>query len=276
MARDGVHKHWYSAAELADLGLPGLPSERSRIAHFARDNRWAEKHDRAGEPLSRPRAGRGGGSEYHVTLLPASSILDLIRRGLLEASYAPEIPASDAPKTDERGVGERGVGTWGWYAAQLAATRAEAERRLKVVQTVDAALSAGLKRAAAVNHAASVHSVSAATIWNWLAALKGVAVADRLPALAPRRKGGGVKVEIHPEVMTYYKSLFLTPEERTFAACYFYTQRWAKPLGLPLPHPKTLQRELERTVPREVMILKRKGVVAGCQRHRARHAGHGP
>jgi hypothetical protein len=107
-----------------------------------------------------------------------------------------------------------------------------------------------------------MHAVSGATVWNWLAVLKGVAVADRLPALAPRRKGGGVKADIHPEVMTYYKSLYLTPEERTFSACYFYTKRWAGPLGLPMPNPKTIQRELERTVPREVIVLKRKGVKA--------------
>jgi len=252
-------KHWYSPADLADLALPGLPAERSRIAHMARDQRWGEQHNAAGEPLSRPRAGRGGGSEYHASLLPPSAVLELVKRGLLEPSYVSVTEVTETPSP------ERGEGTWGWFEAQTAKVKAEAQRRLMIVQAVDAAKLAGLKANAAVARAAAQHGVSAATIWNWLKLLAGVAVADRLPALAPRRKGGGVRVEVDDELFTIFKSDFLRPSGPSYSECYRRTLKIAKVRGITLPPVKTLQRRLEAEVPAEVIKLKRDGMDAVIQ-----------
>jgi hypothetical protein len=77
-------KQFYTAAELAALGLPGLSRAKRKINERAAAERWALRADDKGAPFARPRVGRGGGLEYHIQLLPASARLELAKRGLLE------------------------------------------------------------------------------------------------------------------------------------------------------------------------------------------------
>ena len=58
-------KLWFTASELADLRLPGLPDSKRGIAKLADRDGWAERTS-----LCRTRAGVGGGLEYHIDLLP--------------------------------------------------------------------------------------------------------------------------------------------------------------------------------------------------------------
>lgn len=51
---------WFTAADLAALHLPDLPATESGIIRRARRDGWT----------SRPRSGRGGGIEYHISALP--------------------------------------------------------------------------------------------------------------------------------------------------------------------------------------------------------------
>jgi hypothetical protein len=50
-------KAWFSAAELADLRLPGLPAEIRSVQRRAVEEQWAERRSLDGELLSRPRKG---------------------------------------------------------------------------------------------------------------------------------------------------------------------------------------------------------------------------
>ena len=79
----GGNKHWYTAAELADLALPGLPKTKRKINELAADSRWAFKTDDRDQALARPRAGRGGGFEYHWSILPPATKTAMVQRGLV-------------------------------------------------------------------------------------------------------------------------------------------------------------------------------------------------
>lgn len=58
---DGELKEWFSAAELAELRLPGLPATRGGIARVAREQCWATRQQRV----------RGGDRKlYHFADLP--------------------------------------------------------------------------------------------------------------------------------------------------------------------------------------------------------------
>ncbi len=59
-------KLWNTTAELAALALPGLPATRQGWDEHAASEGWADQPGK-----SRPRAGRGGGVEYHISLLSA-------------------------------------------------------------------------------------------------------------------------------------------------------------------------------------------------------------
>lgn len=62
-------QNWFSAQDIADLvkctGFKHFPSSKRRIQDFAKREEWAANGD-----LFRKRKVRGGGLEYHISLLP--------------------------------------------------------------------------------------------------------------------------------------------------------------------------------------------------------------
>ncbi|WP_056036558.1 Mu transposase C-terminal domain-containing protein [Loktanella sp. 3ANDIMAR09] len=83
-------KEWMTAAEIAAMGLEGLPKSTQKITARARQDEWRK----LGPNLARKRAGRGGGWEYHVTCLPPAALADWeLRRERALTPAAPKPPA---------------------------------------------------------------------------------------------------------------------------------------------------------------------------------------
>ena len=239
-------KTWFSAAELAELGLPGLPGDKRSIARRAQEERWSSKTDDSGDLLVRPRSGRGGGVEFNYRLLPGKAQIELARRGIIQAAEA----SPEEPKTG---------GSWDWFARQSAKTRSEAERRLVIVESIELLVAAGSTKSAAVAEIGAAKSVGRSTLWKWLRAVDGIPASERLPVLAPRRVGGGKSAELDDEIWTIFKSDYLRPEEPTFTSCYDRTAAIAAERGVSMPSERTLRRRLEREIDPGILILRRKG-----------------
>ncbi|QRY97117.1 hypothetical protein JT366_07740 [Sphingomonas paucimobilis] len=109
---------------------------------------------------------------------------------------------------------------WRWYEGAGERVHSEAHRRLAVVQLVDTLVAAGMTRSAAVPAAAKDQGVGVSTLWSWLGLVDGVALADRLAHLAPRRQGGGVEATVSLDAWQFLISDFMRPEQPTFSACY--------------------------------------------------------
>lgn len=237
---------WFSAAELAELALPGLPGDKRSITRRAREERWASQTDAQGALLARPRRGRGGGIEFHADVLPPAARIELGRRGVLaERESIPDAPAAD--------------GSWAWYERQPAKVRAEAERRLKVVQSIEAMVASGMTKSAAVAEASLAHDTGMSTLWAWLSAVEGMPGSDRLPALAPRRTGGGRKADMAEDLWLIFRSDYLRPAEPTLTSCYRRTAAIAATRGWTMPSERTFRRRLEREMDPAVLMLRRKG-----------------
>ncbi|WP_086733761.1 transposase domain-containing protein [Erythrobacter colymbi] len=236
---------WFTALELEALCLAGLPGDKRSINRRAQNERWASRLSADRQLLVRARQGRGGGNEYHFSLLPAEAQADLARRGY-ECLQPKEEPTASAV-------------LWARFDAQKASVKAEAQQRLAIINEIELHCGAGATKTAAVARAAIAHDVGASTIYEWLKEIRGVPRGDWLPALATNRKGGGKKAEIDPEIWAIVKSDWLRPEEPPFAACYEEAERIARERGLTLPHPRTLLRRLQAEVPRSVQIMARKG-----------------
>ncbi|WCT72080.1 transposase domain-containing protein [Sphingomonas naphthae] len=240
-------KQWFSAAELADMALPGLPRVKRKVNERAEAERWALKVDSDGKALARPRGGRGGGLEYHLSLLPPATRMELAARGL----------SGEATVTAD--LTDRPASRWPWYEAQTDKTRAEAKRRLTVVSAIGAFERGGLSRSAAVTAAAAAHGVSGSTLWSWLQLIDGIDPNDWLPHLAPCRKGGGAVAEIEDVAWQVLLSDYLRPEAPTFASCYWRLKRdYADPRGMKLPCERTLFRKIER-LDQRLVIARRAG-----------------
>jgi len=241
-------QEWFSAAELAELGLPGLPGDKRSITRRVREERWNTRTNAEGELLVRPRAGRGGGVEFHFSLLPGAAQLELAQRGILNASDADS-------EADEKAKGP----TWEWFAAQSAKVRQDAERRLVIVEEIELLIGAGLTKSAAIAEVSGRHAVGQSTLWSWLGAVEGIAPTNRLPALAPRRTGGGKAAEMDEELWLIFKSDYLRPSEPTLTSCYARTAKIAAERGLPMPSERTFRRRFEREVDPHIVEYRRKG-----------------
>lgn len=253
MCMIGGSKQWFTAAELAELKLPGLSSVKRKINERAAEERWALKTDRTGMPLCRARSGRGGGSEYHVAVLPASVTAELARRGLIGGEAS--VPANDGGAPADQ--------LWSWFDQQTEAVKAEAARKLTILQAVEALEASGHTRSSAIASAAAQADVAPSSVWAWFTLIAGAAVIDRLPRLAPQRQGGGKSAEVDDGAWLFLRSDYLRPEKPTFASCYERCAReYCAPRGIVLPSKKTLQRKLEREVPANVVISRRIGADA--------------
>lgn len=248
-----VLRQFFTVAELAEMQVAGLPKSQREINKRARKECWDVKADDYGHPLARRRCGKGGGYEYHISVLPAAARADLARR-----SISPE-PGSFAHVDANADHSAEAANIWQWFARQSAEVRAEAQRRAEILQQVDAFVAAGMTRSAAV-YAVANEGASSATIWTWLRLVKGIAASERLPNLAPQRKGGGKEQELDADIWQALLSDYLRLSQPSWTTCY---RRTAMPMaqakGVELPHYRTLWRKFDRDVPKQVVTLRRKG-----------------
>lgn len=235
-------RDWFTSSELAEMNLPGLPSNRRAINLLAQQDGWKDRCDLQGTKLSRRRAAVGGGMEYHESLLPEAARSELRLR---------------AQAANENAAGSGGL--WSWYDPQTGKVKAVAEKRLEMVLAVEGLIEIGRNRTTAIDEIAGKYGVTSATIWNYLKAIRGVPRPDWLPALAPRRKGGGAEADIHADLWQFFLSDFLRLEEPTLAGCYGRTEEIAKDRGLAIPSMRTFSRRLQKEVHPGVVKRLRKG-----------------
>lgn len=238
---------WWSPAELAEAGLPDLPSSKRNVNALAAREGWQNVPE-----CARPRRGQGGGWEYHWTLLPVRA-----RTRLMDAARSE--CGKDAH--ERRGREE----TWTVFDALPAGPRAKAQTRLNVLQRVEALEATGATREAAISDVAQSAKVSARSIWNWFGLVAGIDTHDRLAYLAPRhrmavRKSGPAPVD--PEFAALLKSDFLRLSQPSFRSCYDRTVRAARERGIEIVPEHTARRWLNRTVSKPTQVLLRKGMDA--------------
>ena len=252
MIHFGGAGYWFSAGDLAELKLPGLPGTKRKINELAEAQRWALRGDAAGKPMHRRRAGKGGGYEYHVGVLPQAASFELIRRGLTPAPLKIETaPIAESCRDS----------LWAWFDGQTQTVKTEAERRLTVVNAVEGLITrTGATVTSAIGQAAETFGVSVATIHVWRGLVKGARPDDCLPRLAPRRTGGGATAEIDDGAWQFFLSAYLRPEKPTLTNAYDALIRdYATPRGLKMPVLKSFQRRMEREVDARVIISRRQG-----------------
>jgi hypothetical protein len=250
-------KDWFSAQELAALNLPGLASTKRGVQMIIAREGWTKV---------RPRAGRGGGVEYHVSQLPEAARSRLQDR--------------DARKGGKERLDRESV--WNRWERLPERLRQEAQRRLEVIDRIEAMVAAGMRLTAAIDTvvaeatrearaAGGKRPFGASTIHEWRRRIAGVRPDDRAAYLAPDYVGRTTRTEIPVVAWEAYKALWLRQEKPTHAACYRYLERLAAEQGWSeLPSRKTFERRILAEVPRDSEVLLRQGPKAA--KHTVAHA----
>lgn len=145
-------KMFLSAAEIAALKLPGLPTVKRAVNRLAQSRQWS----------SRPREGRGGGVEYAVESLPPEARIAYVGQNI----DAIEVPASVAREA----ASEPNAIMVGGSAAQ------GRDARLAILSLADSvAAQAGVKRKKADVLFCDLYNTGRLDVAPWIAAeVKGI------------------------------------------------------------------------------------------------------
>ncbi len=246
---------WFTAQQIADLALPGMATTKRGVQAVVTSQGWADVRDEAGLPLSRKRAGRGGGMEYHFSLLPEAA-----RNKLMQARPA------KAARPDVATMQLR-------YERLPQSLKDRALMRLTVLRRVEELQRHGAKKEAAIEVAVAeairrgrergdVVKVSVRSVHDWFDLVSGVEPHHRLIYLAPAYVGRQPKIECHPDLWEAYKAAYLQVNQAPHARCYAEVERIAKASGHAMPSAKYFSRRLAAEVPYDQQVFLREGAKA--------------
>ena len=239
-------QEWWTADELAEAALVDMPTTKRRVNAMAERLNW-----RAHPQFARRRSGRGGGWEYHWTLLPSRTQAQLL------AQVAPSAPPAPAERPRDE--------AWAWFDRLPTTVKERAQERLDAIQTAEALELGGLTRDMAVRQSARMHGCSARAIWNWMYLIEGVREDDRLPYLAPRHRLAARKVKktvIDPEFASLFKADWLRPEAPSLTSVYDRIKPVCVARGIDVPPIHTVRRWERSEISEQTRVLARKGLDA--------------
>lgn len=244
------------------VGLPGMvdlrngkPLDRRAIAarlerdgYNADDREWSEDNPNG---VWRKRAGKGGGRQYNISILPLEA----------QTAWALQNQAAAPEPTREQAQDTMSVSEiWSWFERQPDKVKVKAKDRLSALDAVQALVQGGVTKDLAVPMVAASKGVSKSSIWGWFSKVQGKDRKDWLPYLADRYAGRTVEAECSPEAWEFFKADFLRLERRTAEACYDDTLDVAREKGWTVPSLRTLMRRLDKEIPTPVQVLMRYGL----------------
>lgn len=259
-------QEWFTIAELAELALPGLPGTKRGVQDVAERESWARKVDDEGSALSRPRRARGGGVEYHLTVLPEAARLKVLGRSAPKPVAAAPVSTADSRES-----------AWSRYERLPTSVKDVAKARLETVQRVESLMRAGLGkskacetvRGQAIREARArgdaKEPFSLSTLYKWLSTVTGVDTSDRLAYLAPAYIGRTATAECSDEAWLLFRSEFLTNSRQSAAAAHAKVAFTGMERGWTVPSAKTLLARIGREIDPITLVYLREGE-AGLER----------
>ncbi|QPC44989.1 DDE-type integrase/transposase/recombinase [Kaustia mangrovi] len=197
----------------------------------------------------RKRSARGGGMEFHFSILPPRASAKVVCR----CSTDPAPVRTNGPK-------KAAADLWARWETLSDARRNKALAKLATIRQVHALEAAGIAKELAIDLVCEPQGIASSTYWGWERRIAGASRADWAPLLADQRVGRTATAGCHPQAWNMIKADYLRPEQPAFSACYRrMTEAVAEHGWSPIPSEKTLKRRLEREVPRGARVLARGG-----------------
>lgn len=257
-------KDWWTAAELAASGLPGLAATERSIQMRAKRERWADRITPAGEPGARKRKGRGGGAEYHFKILPSQAQTALIARSSFDVDET-ALRQEKATRT-KLNLEE----TWAWYDSLPDSRKKKAEERLAALDKVTALKEAGMAKNDAVCQVAREIRKGKSAIYEWFNLVRDIDRAYWLAFLTPRHVGRTAKVEIDPRAWDFFVAVYMRAEQPAFSQCYQWLKAACDEHGWERPAERTLRRKINEHFSHAQQVYAREGAAAAKRLYQTR------
>ena len=229
------------------MRLPNMPATGQGIALQAKRETWARPENKGRS--WRDRAGRGGGIEFHICVLP------LAAQAKIAVDLSGELVRVPAGAPSDETCHEM----WAWFERQTDKKKTVARARLLALQAVRELTDAGVSKTVAVQQVARLKAVAPSSLYAWEKMTHRVPRADWLAFLAPRHAAqDGARVEMTQEAWDFIAADYLRPERPTIAACYRRLVRAAGTHGWAVPSEKTVARKFD-ALPQAMVVLARQG-----------------
>jgi hypothetical protein len=232
-------REWFSAREIAELSLPGMPATESAVVRFIKARRWSEDKDRC-----RKRPGRGGCSEYHFSLLADKARLEVVRRFAKPVDVMAESSKSSIS-----------IQT---YVRASAKKKDQAEGRLQALRDIEIE-QAVVGRTKAIENVAASRGIAVSTVYNWIGRLAGVERQNAAAALVSANHGRTARVPCSDEAWQMLLALYLRLDKPPLTACFREVAAKGRELGWTIPSRSCLERRIQSDVPVPVRVLMREG-----------------
>ena len=243
---DGIKRageRWYTAAALA--GLPEMPGTARRVRDRAEREQW----------LARNREGRGGGSEYAISSLPATTQAALLLReppAIDDAAELPPEPRKRGRRVTYMRSAEQIQSLWARWERLKQPAKDLAAQRLRALHAVEALTRNGVGSVEAICKVAAqmqregMKGASAPRIFEYLKQVRGAHRSDWLALLAPHHVGRTATAEIDPQDWDQFVALYLSERQNSLTVCFRRVQRTAAAAGRETASERTFRRRLPR------------------------------
>ena len=242
-----LDKEWFSTDDLAGLRLPGMPGTKRNVQRLADAEGWTRSDYK--NKYWRMRAGRGGGVEFHYTLLSIAA-----QAKITIAFMAAEDAARSRTAKAEIGRDEAAMRFENLPQKQ----KDQALFRLNAIQAVDDLHMTGVGLCEARAQVGKILDIAPSSISGWEARVQHVAACDRRYFLASHHAGRAESAECHPDAWEFLKTDYLRLSQPTFEKCYRDLKAVAAKEGWPIPSARTLQRRID-ALPEGLKVLAREG-----------------
>ncbi len=237
---------WFDLKEIQNVEVSGIPTDVKRIRGKAHREGW----------LSRPRRGRGGGREYHISSLP------LAAQRKLSASADASLPSLKTNGDASEGATQTAPSLL-WRRWELAASTAQKQAQEKATALIQIRNKPRLTPLQTAIKAAAKHTgISPKTLERLHYRHRNIADDDLAAVCLSRHITGSTNAAITAEAWEQFKSDYLRPERPTVAACYERLRRVAEQRGWAIPSERTFRRWVKSRIPQAARTLAREGEVA--------------
>lgn len=234
-----MKKEWFTPAELAEMALPGVPSNRTAFIRYVAANGWQNPATEWSESNAlgvwRRRQGRGGGLEYHFSLLPPLARASIVRKFPSSEGTARKVKTTAS--ADEM---------WKRFDALPEVAKGRAERRHRALLAVHELVRTGTPKVAAVEIVGGQQGFGKSVYHEWELMVAGVERGAWLAYLADHRAGRTATAEMSEEAWEIVKTDWLRPEKPSVAECYrrLVDANREGGFGWAIPNKKTVARRL--------------------------------
>lgn len=244
---------WFIASELADAGLPGMPSTSRGML------KSMKKLSECSPEKSRQREGSKA-TEYHISILPPVVQAALLRKAgkVVVGGMTLDLPKPKAPRYCKEQLWAR------WGKANTKAHE-KAKARVAAVQAVRALVQNGSSLMEAYQHISDEFDIALPTLRRYCSAVKGFDDSDWLAVLLPKHQESATanrKSKLAPvseSAWEYFKADYLAPEKPNASSCYERLKLAAKAHGWVIPSIDSLMRRMALEIPRQQLVMLREG-----------------